>query len=340
MKWTVAVGVDTHRDSHAVVALDRLGRELGRREVAASSRGYLGLLEWACGLGVPAFAVEGTGSYGAGLTQLLLAAGVVALEVERPRRGERRRGKSDMLDAERAARRLLAGDGLAHPRLAANREREALRALLVERDSAERARTATLNQLHALVVTAPAQLRERLEGMNGAALARRVQRVRSSESLVPVLRRLGQRAQQLTRELVLVDEELTRILDEIAPELRAEYGVGGFVGAQLIVSSGDPSRMRTEASFASLSGTSPLPASSGHHQRHRLNRGGDRQLNRALHIAALTRIRGHEETRAYYQRLLDRGKSKREAIRCIKRALARRFYRVLIANPRLAHDRA
>jgi transposase len=338
MKWTVAVGVDTHRDSHAVVALDRLGRELGRREVAASSRGYLELLEWARGFGVAAFAIEGTGSYGAGLTQLLLAGGVVALEVERPRRQERRRGKSDLLDAERAARRLLAGDGLAHPRLAASSEREALRALLVERDSAERARTATLNQLHALVVTAPAQLRERVQGIRGAALARRVQRLRSSEPVVPVLRRLAQRAQHLARELALVDQELTRILDQLAPELLTEYGVGGFVAAQLIVSSGDPSRMRTEASFAMLSGTSPLPASSGQRHRHRLNRGGDRQLNRALHIAALTRIRGHQETRAYYQRLLDRGKSKREAIRCVKRALARRFYHILTANPRLAHD--
>lgn len=337
MSWTVAIGVDTHKRSHAVVALDRLGRELGRRELEASSPGYLELLEWSRALGVPAFAVEGSGSYGAGLTRLLLAAGVEAFEVERPRRQERRRGKSDMLDAERAARRLLAGDGIALPRIASSGERESLRALLVERESAERARTAALNQLQALVVTAPAELRERLDGLTGAELARRVRRLRGGEPLLPVLRRLAQRAHRLAAELELVDRELTMIVSELAPELLAEYGVGAFVAAQLVVSSGDPSRMGNEAGFASLAGTSPIPASSGQRQRHRLNPGGDRQLNRALHVIALTRIRGDQETRAYYQRLLDRGKSKREAIRCIKRALARRFYRILTANPRLAH---
>jgi transposase len=336
MSWTVAVGVDTHRRSHAVVALDRLGRELGRRELPASADGYLELLAWSSAFGRPAFAVEGTGSYGAGLTRLLLAAGVEVFEVERPRRQERRRGKSDLLDAERAARRLLAGDGLAIPRAAAAGERELLRALLVERDGAERARTAALNQLQALVVTAPAPLRERLQAMSGAALARRLPRLRGREPLLPLLRRLARRAEQLAAELERVDQELTAILHALAPELLAEYGVGPFVGAQLVVSSGDPARMGSEASFASLAGACPIPASSGQRQRQRLNPGGDRQLNRALHVIALTRIRGHEETRAYYQRLLDRGKSKREAIRCIKRALARRFYRVLSANPALA----
>src|SRR5206468_12667858 len=134
-----------------------------------------------------------------------------------------------------------------------------------------------------------------------------------------------------------IDQELTAILRRLAPELLDEYGVGPFVAAQLIVSSADPARMRSEPSFASLSGTSPIPASSGQRQRHRLNPGGDRQLNRALHVIALTRIRGHQETRDYYQRLQDRGKSKREAIRCIKRFLARRFYRLLTANPQLTH---
>jgi transposase len=337
MSWTVAVGVDTHKRSHAVVALDRLGRELGRRQVAASSPGYLELLEWARSFGEPAFAIEGTGSYGAGLTRLLLAAGLVVYEVERPRRQERRRGKTDLLDAERAARKLLAEDGLAIPRAAAGAERELLRALLVERASAERARTAVLNQLQALVVTAPPQLRERLGQLHGKQLSERARLLRGSDPLAPLLRRLGQRAARLAEELELVDDDLSAILNELAPELLDEYGVGPFSGAQLIVSTADPTRMRSEPSFASLSGTSPIPASSGQTQRHRLNPGGDRQLNRALHVIALTRIRGHSETRAYYQRLLDRGKSKREALRCIKRVLARRFYRLLTANPRLAH---
>ena len=337
MSWTVAVGVDTHKQAHAVVVLDRLGSELGRRVVAASSSGYLELLEWARSFGQPAFAVEGTGSYGAGLTRLLLAERLVVFEVERPRRQERRKGKSDLLDAERAARRLLAGDGLAVPRASGGEQRELLRALLVERSGAERARTAVLNQLQALVVTAPAGLRERLDGLGGEQLARRAGRLRGSEPLAPVLRRLGQRAGQLADELALVDQQLSAILRPLAPELLDEYGVGPFVAAQLIVSSADPARMRSEPSFASLSGTSPIPASSGQTQRHRLNPGGDRQLNRAIHIVALTRIRGHQETRDYYQRLQDRGKSKREAIRCVKRALARRFYRLLTANPQLAN---
>jgi transposase len=337
MSWTVAVGVDTHKHVHAVVVLDRLGRELGRRLLAVSASGYLELLEWVRSLGVPAFAIEGTGCYGAGLTRLLLAEGLVVFEVERPGRQERRKGKSDLLDAERAARRLLAGDGLAVPRASGGEQRELLRALLVERSGAERARTAALNQLQALVVTAPAGLRERLDGLRGERLGQRVVRLRSNEPLAPVLRRLGQRIGQLSDELARVDQELAAILRPLAPELLDEYGVGPFVAAQLIVSSADPTRMRSEPSFASLSGTNPIPASSGQHQRHRLNRGGDRQLNRALHVTALTRIRGHQETRDYYQRLQDRGKSKREAIRCIKRTLARRFYRLLTTNPQLAH---
>jgi len=186
-------------------------------------------------------------------------------------------------------------------------------------------------------VTAPAGLRERLERLRGQQLAAGAARLRGSERLAPVLRRLGKRARQLSDELARVDRELAAILAGLAPELLAEYGVGPFVAAQLIVSSADPARMRSEAGFASLAGTSPIPASSGQHQRHRLNPGGDRQLNRALHVIALNRIRGHQETRDYYQRLQDRGKNKREAIRCIKRFLARRFYRLLKANPQLAH---
>jgi len=150
-----------------------------------------------------------------------------------------------------------------------------------------------------------------------------------------VLRRLARRIDQLDQELHTVDQALEQIVAELAPELLAETGVGPFCAAQLLVSAGDPRRLRSEASLARLGGVSPLPASSGKTQRHRLNRGGDRQLNYALHLIALQRVRLHDETRAYYQRLLDRGKSKREALRCVKRALARRLYHLLIANPRL-----
>ena len=150
-----------------------------------------------------------------------------------------------------------------------------------------------------------------------------------------VLRRLGQRAERLTRELAEVERALAELVAEMAPDLLAECGVGPVCGAQLLVSSGDPSRMRSEASFAALAGTSPVDASSGKQRRHRLNRGGDRQLNWALHVIALQRIRHHAETSAYYQRLLAAGKTTREARRCVKRALARHFYHRLRETPQL-----
>jgi len=338
MGWTVAIGVDTHKRTHTAVALDRIGVRLGSCEIDATSAGYLQLVRWAHQLGEPAFAVEGAGSYGAGLVRLLSSCALAVFEVERPRRDERRRGKNDLLDAARAAGRLLAGEGLSALRGGAP-EREDLRLLLLERRSALRARTATLNQLHAVVLTAPAELRERLDGLTGDKLTERCLRLRPrhdrDQVLVTVLRRLARRAKLLAAELAELEQELERIVSLLAPELLAEVGVGPVCAAQLVVSSGDPQRMKRESSFAALAGTSPVEASSGPNRRHRLNRGGDRQLNCALHVIALTRIRCHPETRAYRDRLLARGKTKREALRCIKRALARRLYQQLTTIPAL-----
>jgi len=263
---------------------------------------------------------------------------VAVYEVERPRRRERRRGKSDLLDAVRAAGRLLSGDGVSALRGGAQ-AREDLRLLLLERRSAIRAQTAALNQLHALLLTAPAELRERLDGLSGDRLAGRCARLRPRDEselvLVSVLRRVAARARLLARELAELGSELERIIAALVPELLDECGVGSICAAQLVVSSGDPERMRSEASFAALAGTSPVEASSGPNRRHRLNRGGDRQLNYALHTIARTRIRYHPETRAYHDRLLAHGKTKREALRCIKRALARRLYHQLTTIPAL-----
>jgi len=338
MEWTVAIGIDTHKREHVAVALDRLGRELGQLRLEASGAGYLRLWAWACELGVPAFALEGTGSYGAGLARFLEAVGAVVYECERPARRERRRGKNDPRDALLAARRLLAGEeGLSS--LRGGGRRESLRVLLVERRSAEKARTDALNQLHGLVVTAPERLRTRLGPLADEQLARAAAGLRARPEddeqavLVDVLRRLGRRVLALGRELAEIERGLLALLRALAPDLLAECGVGAFCGAQLVVASGTPGRMRSEASFAALAGTSPLDASSGRQQRHRLNRGGDRQLNRALHVIALTRIRCHAETRAYYERVRERGKTKREAMRCLKRVLARHFYRQLQAIP-------
>jgi transposase len=297
------------------------------------------LLAWASELGEPAFALEGSGSYGAGLADLLIAAGLPVWEVERPRRRERRHGKNDLLDAARAAGRLLSGEGLSAPR-GGGPAREDLRLLLLERRSAVRARTAALNQVHAVLLTAPARTRERLDTLKSDKLAQRCARLRPREEservLVSVLSRLAARARTLTRELAQLESELERIVSTLAPDLLAECGVGPVCAAQLLVSSGDPKRMRNEASFAALAGTSPVEASSGPSHRHRLNRGGDRQLNAALHVIARTRLRCHPETRAYRDRLLARGKSKREAMRCLKRQLARHCYRLLATNAALA----
>ena len=333
MGWTVSIGVDTHKDVHVAVAFDALGVELGSREVAATEAGYGALLCWAREFGVPAFAVEGCGSYGAGLARFLELGGVAVWECERPRRRDRRRGKSDLIDAAVAGRRLLAGEGLCLPRGGGGR-REDLRLLLLERRSAIRARTATLNQLSALVVTAPAHVRRRLGTLSGERLARAASRQRSSADVTAaVLRRLGRRVEHLSREVAELERTLAAVVSEVAPDLLSEPGVGPVCAAQLLVSSGDQKRMASEASFAALAGTSPVEASSGKQQRHRLNRGGDRQLNWALHVIALARIRHHAETAAYYERLLATGKTRREARRCVKRALARHFYRRLRELP-------
>jgi transposase len=327
MQWTVAIGVDTHKDVHVAVAVDALGAQLDCREIATTPAGYRSLLCWARELGVPAFAIEGTGSYGSGLVRFLEQAGVAVFECERPRRQERRRGKSDLIDAALAARRLLAGERLSIPR--GGGRREDLRLLLLERRGAIRARTAALNQLNALLVTAPEPVRERLGPLSGERLAQATARLRGADVLNGVLRRLGQRVERLAQELTETERRLAALVAEIAPDLLAECGVGPVCAAQLLVSSGDPARMRSEASFAALAGTSPVDASSGKQHRHRLNRGGDRQLNWALHVIALARIRHHPETGAYYQRLLAAGKTTKEARRCVKRALARHFYQRL-----------
>ena len=332
MEWTVAIGVDTHKHVHVAVALDRFGAQLDSLELETTETGYRSLLAWAWELGAPAFAVEGCGSYGAGLVRFLERADVGVWECERPRRQERRRGKSDLIDAALAARRLVTGEGLCLPR--GGGRREELRLLLLERRSAIQARTAALNQLSALVVTAPEQLRQRLGALSGERLAQAAARLRPGADVSrAVLQRLGRRVERLNHEVLEVDGRLLEILTEVAPALLAECGVGPVCAAQLLVSSGDPQRMTSEASFAALAGTSPLDASSGQQQRHRLNRGGDRQLNWALHVIALARIHHHAETAAYYQRLLATGKTGREARRCVKRALARYFYRRLRELP-------
>ena len=338
----VVVGVDTHRDQHAFALVRvRDGALVGEASLPANRAGYRDALRLARRAGGGRlWALEGVGCYGAGLARALQAAGERVVEVERParERGGRRGGKSDALDALAAARQGLAERALATPRAAG--AREALRVLLATREGAVATRRAGLNQLRALVVAAPEQLRERLRSLPRGALVRASSRLRPRPSDPPeryatllALRCCAGRVEQASREADQLECELKRLVEQLAPHLLALHGVGPISAAQLLVSWSHPGRLKSEAAFARLAGAAPIPASSGKRIRHRLDRGGDRKLNRALHTIILCRRRHDEATRAYITRRTSEGKSDREAIRCLKRYLARHLYRLLEATP-------
>jgi transposase len=337
------IGVDTHRDAHAlaVVAAATGAVVVVERSLAASPGGYRGLLGLAevHAPGARAFAIEGTGSYGAGLARFLSERGERVLEVERPQRARRARGKSDALDAVRAARALLGDERLATPR--AGGERAALQALVSTREGALAARRSALCQLRALIVTAPVDLREQLRSLTRARLLRRCAAMRASGARERrgtrlALRLLARRILVLTAEERALEREIAALVEELAPPLLAEPGVGPITAAQLLVAWSHRGRLRSEAAFARLAGAPPIPASSGMVVRHRLDRGGDRQLNRALHTIVVSRRKHHAPTIAYIDRRLAEGKSVRDAIRCLKRYLARSLYRLLEAMPQPA----
>jgi transposase len=340
----VTVGVDTHGEVHVACALDQLGRHLATTRVATNTRGYRELLDWAQSLGeVQRFGVEGTGCYGAGLARFLTAHDQVVLEVNRPdRSARRRRGKSDPVDAEAAARAVLAGQATAIPK-AGDHLVEMVRCLRVARATAAKARTQTVNAMRALVVTAPAELREQLRELPVGRLARTAARLRPGPILTTeaatklALRQLGQRYQALDAELVAVDAELDRLTALAAPGLRRLCGVGPEIAGALLVAAGDNlRRLHSEAAFSMLCGASPIPASSGKTVRHRLNRGGNRQANTALYRIVVVRLRWHQPTRAYLARRTKEGLSKREIIRCLKRYVAREVFAALQASTAVA----
>src|SRR5262249_28051120 len=290
------MGVDTHRDRHTLAVVARpTGAVVAQIAVQASARGYASALRFAdthAG-GARLWAVEGAGHYGAGLTRFLAAHGERVLEVGRQPRGERRlRGKDDALDAIRAARAGLAADALTLPR--AGERQEALRVLLLTRRSAVDVRRVALVQLRSVIVTAPEQLRDELRRLPLTQLLRRCSRFRHSESrpadqraIVLTLRSLARRIEAATAEADGLEREIVKHVRALVPDLLDEPGVGPIVAAQLIVSWSHRDRVRSEAAFARLAGVAPLPASSGQTIRHRLSRGGDRQLNRALHTVIL-----------------------------------------------------
>lgn len=338
------LGIDTHRDSHsaAILAADTAVVQ-GQITVAANERGYRRLLRFAreSAPGRRAWAVEGTGSYGAGLTVFLQREGELVLEVDRPRRPARRdRAKSDELDAIRAAREALTREHLARPRQRG--EREALRVLLATRDSAVRSKRAAITLMKGLLVSAAPALREGLRSLptneqltRCARLRLRISSTQDSEQRATTIaiRASARRALALAEEAQELEAEIKPIVARLAPCLLAEMGVGAIVAAQILCAYSHQGRIRSEAAFASLAGVAPIPASSGQTVRHRLNRSGDRQLNRALHTIVLCRMRDDPQTRAYTARRQAEGRSTREIKRCLKRYTARHLYRLLQASP-------
>lgn len=332
-------GVDTHADTHTVAALDELGRLLGHRQFPATSTGYGQLEAWLRSLGqVVAVGMEGTGSYGAGLFQHLRHRGLRIIEVDQPDRGARRKtGKSDPADAIAAARAVQAGRATGTPKTRDGIV-ESIRMLRVARNGASKAHTAAINTLRQTLITAPAELREQLTGHGPKALVETCARFRPGDIRDPgqaakaTVRRLARRCQMLADELAETDKDLALLIGQKAPELLAVYGVGTDIAGQLLVTAGDnPDRLKSEASFAALCGVSPLLASSGKTNRHRLNRGGDRAANSALHRVVIVRMRFHPETRAYVERRTQEGLSKREIIRCLKRYVARELLPYIVA---------
>jgi len=333
----VVVGVDTHADTHVAAALDSLGRVVGRLEVPTTSQGYSRLLSWSRDLDTNvAFGIEGTGAYGAGLARFLCAAGCHVAEINRPdRRARRAHGKSDPLDAEAAARSVLAGGvGVAK----ADHDRVGMiRTLRVARRSALKMRTQAINQMKALVITAPDDLRSRLRQLTNPDLVAVSAAARPGLIVTPIaaakmaLRSLAIRHQGLTAELQLLDRELCRLTVEVAPVLSRLKGVGPDVAGALLVAAGDnPERLRSDAAFASLCGVSPVPASSGKTNRYRLNRGGDRIANNALWRIVMVRLTCDERTQTYVARRTAQGMSKRDIIRCLKRYVAREVFHALL----------
>jgi transposase len=331
------LGVDTHRDEHVMAVVTApAGAVVAGAAAPANTRGYRELLRVAerHAPGRRAWAVEGTGSYGAGLARFLAGRGETVLELSRTPRAERRlRGKDDELDALRTARAALASETLALPR--AGEQREALRLLLVARRSAVDVRREALTQLRAVIVTAPDRLRDELRGLSEGKLLDRCSRLRRSTAAADeaatrlVLRSLARRVQAATIEAAQLEQEIVAHVRALASALLDEPGVGPIVAAQLLVAWSHRGRLRSEACFARLAGVAPVPASSGQTTRHRLSRGGDRQLNRALHTIVLHRRQHDPTTRDYIAKRIAEGKSRRDATRLLKRYLARHLYRLL-----------
>jgi transposase len=341
-------GIDTHKDTHHASVITHSGQLLGDRGFPATAKGHRDLLGWVASFGIiDAIGAEGTSSYGSSLTRVLTGAGVLVIEVNHPNRQARHRdGKSDQLDSEQAARAVLAGTATASPKTK-DGPVEVIRMLRVARSTAVKARTQAMNALHAILVGAPDELHDELIQLRARTLISRCARLRPEtadlSSLLgdpdrmllaaakTALRDLALRWQSLDTETKKLSRQITELLEEVAPELTALYGVGPEVAGQLLITAGDNAdRIPNERAFAKLCGVAPQPASSGKTTgRHRLSRGGDRAANSALYIVAVTRMRRHPPTRAYFERRTAEGLSRREILRCLKRYIAREVFAAL-----------
>jgi transposase len=336
----IVLGVDTHKDSHTAAVITVLGVLVGTASFPTTAAGYCQLLAWATAFGVLRRAgVEGTGSYGKALSRHLRAAGIEMIEVYTPDKAtRRRRGKTDAIDAEAAARAVLSGRGTATAK-SSDGPVEVIRMFKLAKTSATKSRTQAINQLRAVLVSADPALRESLSGLGAKTLIRRcadlgpVQPTDTTQAAVYTLRLLARRILHLTDQITDLDKQITAAVAAHTPQLLDRHGVGPDTAAALLIAAGDnPDRLHSQASFAALCGVSPVEASSGKTQRLRLNRGGDRQANAALYRIVLTRLRFDPHTRDYVDRRVAEGKTRREAFRCLKRYVAREIYQ-LITQP-------
>ena len=340
----VVLGVDTHKDVHVVAVLNTVGTLLGTGSFPTTAAGYRQLLAWALGFGTVGRAgVECTGSYGAALTRYLRSETIVVIEVNRGDRSDRRRrGKTDVFDAEAAARAVLSGRATAIAK-SGDGHVEMLRMFKLAKASAIKSRSQAINQLKAVLVRADPELRESMTGLSNPALFRTCADLALPNPRDPAgaaaftLRLLARRIHELTGEVDELNTQITTTIEAHVPQLLQRYGVGPDTAATLLLAAGDnPERLTSEASFAALRGVSPIEASSGKTHRLRLNRGGDRQANSALYTIVIARLRWDQRTQAYVQRRVSEGKTRRETIRCLKRYIAREIYRDLTPAPQTA----
>jgi len=335
----VIVGVDTHKDFHHAAVITALGEPVDDRRFAATATGYEELIGWVTAAGtVVRVGVEGTGSYGAGLARRLRQTGLEVVDVIAPDRQERRlRGKTDQLDAFSAARAVLALRARTVPKTR-DGQVEALRVLRTTRRMLVKQRTGTINQLHSLLVSAPEPVKAKLVGLGAFKLASACSRLRHAAAdgvLTTVtkaaLRSLGRRYLELRTEAKQLEKQITALATDYAPELMTLHGVGPDTAAALLTVAGENAdRLTSEAALAHLTGVAPIPVSSGRTNRHRLNRGGNRQGNAALHRIVLVRMKSHQPTRDYIAKTLARGKTKQDAMRLLKRYITREVFPILI----------